>query len=159
MKDLQTAILSWSTIQESNSAYYEVQRSNDETNFTSIGQVSAHAYSTIKQAYTFTDEHPLNGINYYRLKEVDASGLSTFTKTISLNFDNAANIIVNTLILNNNIKVSYNGTQTTAQLLNATGQLCGQYTLKAGENILPVQSASTGIYYLLVNEKVYKLIK
>ncbi|MFT3681787.1 MAG: T9SS type A sorting domain-containing protein [Ferruginibacter sp.] len=63
--------LSWTTSQETNSSYFAVERSNDGRNFKSIGQVTAAGNSNDERTYSFIDNTPSKGINYYRLKMVD----------------------------------------------------------------------------------------
>ncbi len=61
--------LDWQTTSEQNAARFIVERSADGISFTSIGSVPAknEAYNT----YSFLDNDPLSGKNYYRLKQVD----------------------------------------------------------------------------------------
>jgi hypothetical protein len=63
--------LKWETVNEQNTAYFEIQRSQDGLDFTAIGQIPAAENSPQIQAYAVTDDSPLAGINYYRLKMVD----------------------------------------------------------------------------------------
>jgi hypothetical protein len=159
VKDQQKVLLSWSTAQELNNTYYEVQRSTDGKNFTTIGQVNGHAYTTIKQGYDFTDADPLNGISYYRLKQVDLSGLFTFTKVVSVSFNSVTTVFVNPFIVNDHILLSYNGEQTIARLFDQTGRSLKQFNINAGQNLLPVSYLPGGVYYLQLNSKVYKVLK
>jgi hypothetical protein len=159
IKDQQDVLVSWSTAQEVNNFYYEIQKSSDGKNFVTIGQMTAHAYSSVKQNYSFVDTHPLTGINYYRLKQVDLSGLFNFTNIVSIDFNNAETTIINPIIVNDEIQLTYNGNQTTAKLYSSAGQLYKQFSLTAGQKILPVPYIAKGVYYLLLNNKVYKLIR
>lgn len=63
--------LVWQTASESNSLYFELQRSADGQQFETIGTVAAAGYSLETLDYRFTDVAPLQGNNYYRLKAVD----------------------------------------------------------------------------------------
>jgi hypothetical protein len=74
--------LSWATTEESGSKYFEVQRSLDMREFSSIGTVAAVGTSSTNKFYNFTDGTPLNGSNYYRLKMVDADGSFNLSRTI-----------------------------------------------------------------------------
>lgn len=57
-----TAVLNWTSTDESD-VTYNIERSSDGVTFTNIGMVKGSG----KTNYTFTDQHPENGINYYRL--------------------------------------------------------------------------------------------
>ncbi len=52
-----------------------------------IGKIqgSGNSQSTIE--YTFIDESPNIGLNYYRLKQVDFDGQFEYSKVITVNFD------------------------------------------------------------------------
>ena len=60
--------LSWKTIQGDGISNFEILRSGDAELFSKIGQVSAAANDTEDHNYTFIDEAPLAGINYYQIK-------------------------------------------------------------------------------------------
>ena len=78
-------LLSWSVVHEQNSRYYSVQRSPDGSAFDSIGSVGAVVATSYTASYTFADQTPLQGDNFYRLKQVDKDGsfrYSTVTKIV-----------------------------------------------------------------------------
>ena len=77
-------ILTWSTASEINNDFMEVERSADGIHFTGIGRVSGYGTTNQIQDYHFTDFHPFSGINYYRLRQVDIDGISTYHKIISI---------------------------------------------------------------------------
>jgi len=62
--------LNWKTATEQNTKLFEIERSPDGVNFGKIGEVKA---SNIMNgaSYSFTDELPVSGYNYYRLKIID----------------------------------------------------------------------------------------
>lgn len=64
--------LDWQTTSEQNTAKFIVERSADGISFVSISSVPAknQAHNT----YSFLDNNPLKGKNYYRLKQVDSNG-------------------------------------------------------------------------------------
>lgn len=69
----QTVHLSWATSMEDNFYKFIIQRSDDGLSFQDIGEVTGQGFDTedIVSKYTFRDEVPLTGYNYYRLKAVD----------------------------------------------------------------------------------------
>ncbi len=77
--------LNWATATELNSDYFGVQRSVDLKEFADIGQVKAAGDSKIKLEYSFLDEAPLPGINYYRLRQTDKDGTSEYSKIVAVN--------------------------------------------------------------------------
>jgi hypothetical protein len=59
--------LTWSVAQETNIDGYEVKRSGNGIQFSTIATIAAKNNSGIISQYTFTDNAPLKGNNYYRL--------------------------------------------------------------------------------------------
>ena len=71
--------LSWATASEKNSAYFDVQRSATGEGYETIGRVAAQGSSSSLRAYDFTDAHPLAGLAYYRLRQVDTDGTTAYS--------------------------------------------------------------------------------
>ena len=65
--------VTWATTIEENFLKFAIQRSSDGITFESIGEVAGQGFNIyeIESKYSFLDEAPLLGINYYRLKAVD----------------------------------------------------------------------------------------
>jgi hypothetical protein len=66
--------LSWTTAEEINSNHFAVERSADASHWQAIGTVTAKGFSSIAVNYSFIDESPSSGVNYYRLQIVDNDG-------------------------------------------------------------------------------------
>jgi hypothetical protein len=86
------AQLTFSTATEENNNFFAIERSSNGTDFRTIGKVNGAGTTTSIQNYTFTDETPLSGINYYRLKQVDFDGQFTYSPVVNVVFDNKAGI-------------------------------------------------------------------
>lgn len=69
----ETVELRWATIMEENFLKFVVQRSANGLDFEDIGEVAGKGFDIydIVSKYSFTDDAPLLGKNYYRLKAVD----------------------------------------------------------------------------------------
>ncbi|MEO9871363.1 T9SS type A sorting domain-containing protein [Ekhidna sp.] len=75
--------LVWSTLSESNSEYFQIERLNQEgTEFVSMGKISSQGTSNIRIDYQFTDVANQTGKLYYRLKMVDFDGSFEYSSTI-----------------------------------------------------------------------------
>jgi hypothetical protein len=84
------AVLNWTTDMEENNDYFIVERSVDGRNFTMIGKVEAAGNSSVQQHYSYTDRQPANGMNHYRIVQVDVDGRRSST-TIKNGLFNCAN--------------------------------------------------------------------
>ena len=82
-----SVILNWSTASEQESAQFVVQRSSDASEFISVGTRQSAGTTNQQQYYSLTDESPQNGVNYYRLRQVDRDGSSVYSKAIAVRVD------------------------------------------------------------------------
>jgi hypothetical protein len=73
-------VVAWSTSAELNNAFFSLERSSDGTAFEEINMQEGAGTSTTFHAYQFTDETPLAGTSYYRLKQVDFGGAYTYSQ-------------------------------------------------------------------------------
>ncbi|WP_299821067.1 T9SS type A sorting domain-containing protein [uncultured Pontibacter sp.] len=76
--------LHWKTASEQDNNHFVVERSADGHLFEGIGLVNGTGTSSRTNSYTLTDEHPLNGTSYYRLKQVDTNGKFTYSRLVSV---------------------------------------------------------------------------
>jgi len=80
-------LLNWQTLTEINNDYMAVERSSDGQDFEEIGQIQGAGTSFIPQSYELLDPQPYQGLNYYRLRQVDFDGTTTYSKMVSVVFE------------------------------------------------------------------------
>lgn len=72
---------------------FEIQRSGDGSNFATIGAIFEPSGSNgISNHYSFTDESPLQGVNYYRIAYTETGGARLFTKIVAVSFGYSSRI-------------------------------------------------------------------
>ncbi|UOQ71658.1 T9SS type A sorting domain-containing protein [Hymenobacter cellulosilyticus] len=71
--------LQWTTASEKNNDRFEVQRSDNGQQYTTISTVRGAGTSTNATSYSFRDAEPLSGVSYYRLRQVDQDGTSSYS--------------------------------------------------------------------------------
>ncbi|GAA4432305.1 hypothetical protein GCM10023091_04170 [Ravibacter arvi] len=84
------ANLTWATSEEVNNQGFEVQRSADARSWQAIGFVGAKTPGGNSKGlltYDFSDAAPVRGINYYRLKQLDADGSHIYSAIEALRFE------------------------------------------------------------------------
>lgn len=77
--------LNWDIATEMNTANYVVERSSNGVSFTSAGTIEA----TQSKGYSFVDQSPVNGTNYYRIKGVDKDGAFMYSSILRVNVGNS----------------------------------------------------------------------
>jgi len=111
--------LQWITASEQNTARFEIQKSITPGVWTPIGDKAAAGNSNSRLTYDFTDNNPVVGNNYYRLKVIDNDGTFSYTNVI--------NIPVSDAFANNFTRIYPNPTN---GLLNVEIQSTGVYDTK-----------------------------
>ena len=145
-KTIQT---NWYTSTELNTSHFIIQHSTDGSSFTDIGTIKAIGNGA--NGYSFTDTHPTNGTNYYRLKSVDKDGTSSYSKVVSaqLTVDRLPFTVVPnpakdiTIIKGNHIAF--------VQVIDNIGRVVKVVSLKDATNpTLSVGGLQAGVYHLRV---------
>lgn len=161
----QNALVRWATASEHNSAYFEVQSSLDGQQFTRLARVTGQGNTTQAHAYSWADlgwARYATGIVYYRLKQVDTDGTSTYSpvRTLASKTLPASQFAVypnpSQTVLGVQIAATQQG-PATLRLINALGQLLleKQIELVAGSNLLDLPEAQRlqpGYYHLQLQQ-------
>src|SRR5574338_230 len=84
IKNNKTVTLNWTTANEKDMTGYEVQRSKDGNNFTTIASIPSHNNISLTQ-YSYNDVDPSGTVLYYRLKMDGVSGYLKYSKVVSVN--------------------------------------------------------------------------
>lgn len=80
-----TVLLQWQVASEQDLSGFAIERGADGNNFNSIGFVRSLGNSNLKVNYSIIDRDPLQGVNFYRLKMIDADGTFRYSKIVSVN--------------------------------------------------------------------------
>ncbi len=72
--------VTWTTAQEINNNYFEVERSSDAITWSSLSKVNASGNSSVQKNYQITDA--LSGAAFYRLKQVDIDGKISYSSIV-----------------------------------------------------------------------------
>lgn len=146
----------WATATEHNSDHFVVERSAGDLVFAPIGQMPAAGQSTQRVDYRFTDPFPLNGFNYYRLRQVDLNGATELSQTVVAIMDGTNGMPV--LFPNpveDVLNIGWSGDETTVRILvrDATGRTVASGipgTAQGGVLQLPVAHLARGCYSVAI---------
>ncbi|MEO8087266.1 MAG: PKD domain-containing protein [Bacteroidota bacterium] len=84
--DKANVILEWTTASEINNDYFTVEKSLDTKNFEEIATIDGNGTSSEQHNYEAKDQAE-NGSVYYRLKQTDFDGKTTYSDDITVNCD------------------------------------------------------------------------
>ena len=137
-------VLNWSTASERNTDKFEVYRSVDGSNsWTYLGSQKATGGNFV-QSYTFYDEHPVVGNNYYRLKIIDNDRTFDYSNVIDIPISEAAangfvKIFPNPTSGTVNLQLqSTKSSITTIEIANVLGQVVSTREATLSIGVIPV---------------------
>ena len=143
--------LQWQVTKEVNTEKYVVERSSDGRRFSPIGMVMATATGAAIYSYSFTDNKPLAGTNFYRLKMMDRDGKTTYSGIVKTEFGTGWQVTVSPNPAKNVLYLqSSQAGNITVSLYDATGKKVKQFmalSFVAGEvKQLPLTGIVKGLY-------------
>ncbi len=153
--------LMWKAFTDINSAYFNVQRSNNGYSFTTICKVAAIGGNGIANQYSFIDVPAINSQDnflYYRLQSIDKNESSIYSKTVSVRlkhlptftiFPNPAKDVLNAGLLSSKEEPA------TIQLIDVQGKIVKQLTVQIHKGYnhikINVTDLQSGSYSMKIN--------
>ncbi|MCF8244246.1 MAG: BspA family leucine-rich repeat surface protein, partial [Saprospiraceae bacterium] len=144
------ALLTWRTASELNNEGFDIERSSDGRNWETLSFVPGHGTTQAEQSYAYTDEQPLPGVNYYRLRQVDFDGKMEYSDIRSVMMEGSTNGIavypnpVKDGLLNVDFAAEQEGTAT-LRIFDASGKLLHREVLANQHNQTNYGHLSAGI--------------
>jgi Secretion system C-terminal sorting domain len=147
--------ISWTTQQEVNADFFDVEKSADGLNWKSIGTVKAAGYSSSPRSYSYIDNNPFKGSNFYRVRINDLDGKFGFTPVKNVRLDEAGRISLYPNPSTDVLNISLGElplSDWSISLFNSQGQILIQKKFSKNTTIvsLPVNSYATGNYILKI---------
>jgi hypothetical protein len=149
-------VLTWQTASEINNNYFDVERNTNGSAFQKIGTIAGAGNSTALLNYTFNDEYPGPGINYYRLKQVDYDGNYTYSGIKAVRFNQSKEIIIYPAPDGRTVFISADGNYT-VKVYNIVGSLLLQEAINHSDKTIDLSSLNTGLYFISCGDKTLKI--
>lgn len=146
--------LDWTTFAELNNDYFTIQRSSDGSIFEDIGEVVATGFSTVRNDYTFTDNFPAGGLQYYRVKQTDFDGKIGFSDVRAIRF-NEGDKDRGATVSHEQIRVYGWEEPFVVFVYNSGGVLITCLPDQKGDIELNLDFLSRGVYFLVVQNHLY----
>ncbi len=137
--------LDWLTYTETNNSHFVVERSINAEDFEEAGTVEGSGTRADISEYTFTDRNAVADQNlYYRLKQVDFNGASSYSEVIDLRASNLDNGRIYPSLATNTVTFEIDG-EYTLSIYNIQGKLMMKKEL-SGYTDLDVSDLPEGAY-------------
>lgn len=139
--------LNWVTASELNNDYFSVERSRNGIEFTEIIQVDGAGTSSQVHSYTTVDANPYTGVSYYRLRQTDFDGQTSYSqiRKVSMNKDLPVTIYPNPVISNviNIATTTESEEVNTVTIYDVTGKIV-EYHNRTSSTETPLQVINLG---------------
>lgn len=147
------AQVSWRSGVEENFEQFELEKSTDAKNFTTIATIAAKGSNS---SYIFSTPQK-EALAYYRLKMVDNDGRLSYSSIVALRQDaDAISLHPNPASEFINVKVTAG---CDAAICNTAGRLIQRVRLKNGENNIQISRLDKGVYFLVTEKNKLQFIK
>lgn len=158
--------INWSTTSEKNTDYFLVERSEDGMNWEKIAQEKGAENSSMMRYYEKSDNAPLSGVSYYRLKTVDKDSTFIYSEIRSIErikkepylmlFPNPSKDIVN---------IEYDSYTVTYEIYDVNGKKMKPHIIEGLQNkiSLDFSNLEKGMYFINIytsenNQYVYNKV-
>ncbi|MBL7870797.1 MAG: T9SS type A sorting domain-containing protein [Cyclobacteriaceae bacterium] len=162
----QSVQLNWVTSSELNNDFFTIERSKTGIEFSKVAIVRGAGTTTSTSRYEIIDEYSLPGLVYYRLKQTDFNGNSSFSKIVPVYSNPVTTALVDVFPNPTNgsdFKIKISGFENDEELLISLIDTFGKYHWSSlhrmnrlEDNLMDVKLANTlaaGVYIVLVNSR------
>lgn len=113
--------------------------------------VQANGNSSISHSYNFIDTDPENGKIFYRLKTIDFSGKTIYSRIVSVKYELANLIELFPNPAKAFIHFLYNGELPAKVIVyNSAGKRVLHYEVSSSSSVIDISKLSRGVYYLKI---------
>jgi hypothetical protein len=155
--------LNWLTSEEKNVDHFEVERSDNLTQYSSIGRTDDQNTAGDTHQYFFTDKNNSGGKSYYRLKVIDKDGRFMYSAILPVSFNcqiiNIISCTPNPFSEYFQLKSNFSNIEfTTIEFFSMQGNVCTQLKLNIGAGVQTTKinglsSLPKGIYVMKISNK------
>ncbi|MDG1475829.1 MAG: T9SS type A sorting domain-containing protein [Vicingaceae bacterium] len=143
--------LSWVTSSEINNDYFTIEKSDDAVNFEAIATVEGNGNSSIINNYTWTDDSPINGTIYYRLKQTDFNGAFEYLGIRTVTCEQATDISIYPNPFENSFTVQLSDNTTypiTIEVIDYLGRKVYEQQVETTITEIELNNLPAGTYFI-----------
>lgn len=153
-KMTKSILLEWETKSEINNDGFIIERGDKNAygmEWNRFGFVEGNGTTQEVQVYSFEDENPAEGINYYRLKQMDYDGKYEYSSIIAVDYASETGSAPIAIFPNPaKGQLTINNAVGLATIYNVFGKPVKQITIESSQNTIELSELLNGQYYLKV---------
>lgn len=147
--------LTWETAVEINNEGFELQHSTNGIQWRKLDFIKGYGTTQETRMYSYVDLHPLKGVNYYRLKQIDYDGQFEYSNIISITSkgsDLSKLSVYPNPVLNDELSIFLPASLLDGGVLtvyNVTGQAVAQKVIQDSIEKIDVSKLPAGLYQII----------
>lgn len=157
-------LITWTTASETGNDFFSIERTTDGINYTAVGSIDGAGTCAFTNEYSYSDEHPAVGVNYYRLRQTNVNGSSETitTQSIEVKITAAATVFPNPCTNGQvQVQVATEGVHEIS-ILNAAGQV--QYATQIVADgpvavLIQLPLLENGVYYVAIHSTTGRTVQ
>lgn len=145
--------ISWQTADEDNCDNYQVEKSGNGTNWSSLGNTIKANNTTGPNNYSLNDNNLPAAISFYRVRQNDLDGKYTYSKTVAIKTDQPGGVWLYPIPANNVLTVAAGGNLQlrSVNIYNMAGSLVAfAQPQRTASHTINVQQLAAGTYSAVI---------
>jgi hypothetical protein len=148
-----SVLLNWKTGDEIDNDHFEVERSADGRtwmNLAKVGPATSHEY-------IYFDPNPQQGINYYRIGEIDIAGRCNYSQIRVLKITGEKELYIWPNPVSSELNIQLPFATGSIEIIDAAGRVISRHLISSNGIVIPVQQLKAGLYILKTtyNNEIY----
>lgn len=157
--------VNWNVTDEKDVLHYKIERSSNGRDFIEIGEVAAAGRPG---KYSFLDREPLDGLAYYRVRNMDRDNKSSYSRSVFIRLNKTGLTNVYPVPATGEVTIEHAAVSHSAEMnvFTMDGKLLRTFTIPTGsrKTIFDLSAFSSGTYMLLFDKgggeiQTLKLVK
>lgn len=152
--------INWETLQEFNTSHFIVEYSTDGRQFIQLSSLQGKGNSSSASEYYYIHRGPsLNAPNFYRIKQVDLDGKTSYSaiRTVRFNKGRVVAILATPNPVHNTLQLSVQVSDVTVVVTDISGRAWRRLNVQRGVQPLDMSGLPSGNYELSVYQNGQKI--
>jgi Secretion system C-terminal sorting domain len=148
-------VLHWEIQNPEQVSHFIIERSTNQNQWFGLKSVTGNDQ---KYTYSATDENPLSGTVFYRIRIVEKNNSISYSPVRVVSINNGSLFSIYPNPASDKINIKTNSAPYELRLMDSRGRLVLLQKIVQNDCVIDIRSFPKGIYFIKVNEVVQKLI-
>jgi hypothetical protein len=143
--------LEWITASETNNDRFAIERTHNGAEYETIAVVDGAGTSPEMHSYSTRDNSPMKGQSYYRLKQTDFDGRSSYSSLVPVRMGDEGDASISYNGSSNTITVLSSLPNTVVDVIDVMGKIVYSRVMKEDSEKISMEQFGKGLYVVRIN--------